>query len=104
MNGKLQHYYLASVTLLFMDGQNMVSYPMNVMSVTDSPKTTRKVLGLMQQQAQVNLFGKFPEIAKTGVMDVIINGISYLGEMTHEEFHAGFLDEAPKPEEPRPLE
>ena len=53
--------------------------------------------GRAQQQAQVRYFTEFDSEQKSNVVDVFIQGVSHLGEMTEAEFHGDF-DYPGKPE------
>ena len=54
-------------------------------------------LGRAQQQAQVRYFTEFDSEQKSNIVDVFIQGVSHLGEMSEAEFHGEF-DYPGKPE------
>lgn len=95
-----KHYWLASMEILFTDSEGVIgSRNVNALIITDNHRVARKDIGQAQQGAQVTFFrglqaNGLGEEALKGfkVRDVFMQAISYLGRMSHAEFHAGYDD------------
>ena len=83
-----KHYYLVHGSIVFTDkeNENPVKLDLNAILPTDTPNIDTKALGKAQQNLQLT-FHKKMEDETLQVVDVILNSISYLGCMTHEEFY-----------------
>lgn len=84
---KKAHYHLAATQLTFVDTESGMAREMgfNVVATTEDRLITIAVIDNIQKQAQM-LFRKQVEDPKIVVTDVLIQGISYLGHMTQEQF------------------
>ena len=84
-----KHYYLVHGSIVFTDKENKnpVKLDLNAILPTDTQNIDTKALGKAQQNLQLT-FHKKMEDPKLKVVDVILNSLSYLGCMTHEEFYA----------------
>ncbi|WP_290870392.1 hypothetical protein [Aquabacterium sp.] len=89
------HFYLIAGMVMFSVGKDedgqISSVPTNaVVRHTDGTKFPAAKLAKAQQNLHKTLIMKMPEEAKPliTVRDIIITNVSYLGEMTEEEFQA----------------
>lgn len=95
-----QHYFLLAAQVIYQKDKLERSRNFNILITSEHPFVNRAQLGRAQQQAQVRYFTEFDTDQKSTVVDVFIQSVSNLGEMTEAEFHAGF-DYPGKPE-PKP--
>lgn len=99
-----QHYFLLAAQVIYQKDKLERSRNFNILITSEHPFVNRAQLGRAQQQAQVRYFTEFDTEQKSTVVDVFIQSVSNLGEMTEAEFHAGF-DYPGKPQpEPVPAE
>ena len=92
-----QHYFLLAVQVIYQKDKLERSRNFNILIISDTKTVNRAQLGRAQQQAQVRYFTEFDSEQKSNVVDVFIQGVSHLGEMTEAEFHGDF-DYPGKPE------
>lgn len=80
-----KHFYLCSANVTFMPEEGAVSHAtLSTAIAADEPRVTVRELARAQQGVQISLFGKLGQ--EVQVLDVVIMSVSYLGEMTEEEF------------------
>ncbi len=86
---KTEHYHLITGEILCRakDGDNVQGVRLNAIITSDDGKLPVALIGRAQQALQMQFFKRMndPEIQ---VVDVVILGVSPLGEFTHEAFHA----------------
>ena len=92
-----QHYFLLAAQVIYQKDKLERSRNFNILITSNTKTVNRAQLGRAQQQAQVRYFTEFDSEQKSNVVDVFIQGISHLGEMTEAEFHGDF-DYPGKPE------
>ena len=92
-----KHYFLLAAQVIYQKDKLERSRNFNILIMSDTKTVNRAQLGRAQQQAQVRYFTEFDSEQKSNVVDVFIQGVSYLGEMTEAEFHGDF-DYPGKPE------
>ena len=92
-----KHYFLLAAQVIYQKDKLERSRNFNILITSDTKTVNRAQLGRAQQQAQVRYFTEFDSEQKSNVVDVFIQGVSYLGEMTEAEFHGEF-DYPGKPE------
>ena len=92
-----QHYFLLAAQVIYQKDKLERSRNFNILIMSDTKTVNRAQLGRAQQQAQVRYFTEFDSEQKSNVVDVFIQGVSHLGEMTEAEFHGEF-DYPGKPE------
>ena len=92
-----KHYFLLAAQVIYQKDKLERSRNFNILIVSDTKTVNRAQLGRAQQQAQVRYFTEFDSEQKSNVVDVFIQGVSHLGEMTEAEFHGDF-DYPGKPE------
>lgn len=99
-----KHYFLLAALVVYQRDKLERQKPLNVLIPSDTATVNRSQLGRAQQQAQVRFFTEFDRERKSEVVDVFVQSVSYLGEMTEKEFHAEFYIDpnAPEPVEPAP--
>lgn len=99
-----KHYFLLAALVVYQRDKLERQKPLNVLIPSDTATVNRSQLGRAQQQAQVRFFTEFDRERKSEVVDVFIQSVSYLGEMTEKEFHAEFYIDpnAPQQAEPAP--
>ena len=99
-----KHYFLLAALVVYQRDKLERQKPLNVLIPSDTATVNRGQLGRAQQQAQVRFFTEFDRERKSEVVDVFVQSVSYLGEMTEKEFHAEFYIDlnAPDPVEPAP--
>lgn len=99
-----KHYFLLATLVVYQRDKLERQKPLNVLIPSDTATVNRSQLGRAQQQAQVRFFTEFDRERKSEVVDVFVQSVSYLGEMTEKEFHAEFYIDpnAPEPVEPAP--
>lgn len=85
-----QHYFLLAAQVIYQKDKLERSRNFNILITSEHPFVNRAQLGRAQQQAQVRYFTEFDTEQKSTVVDVFIQSVSNLGEMTEAEFHAGF--------------
>lgn len=85
-----QHYFLLAAQLIYQKDKLERSRNFNILITSEHPFVNRAQLGRAQQQAQVRYFTEFDTEQKSTVVDVFIQSVSNLGEMTEAEFHTGF--------------
>ena len=95
-----QHYFLLAAQVIYQKDKLERSRNFNILITSNTKTVNRAQLGRAQQQAQVRYFTEFDSEQKSNVVDVFIQGVSHLGEMTEAEFHGDF-DYPGKPE-PKP--
>jgi hypothetical protein len=82
------HFHLAAGEILFHETGNDAaagSVRLNAMLVTQTANITASDIGRVQQALQLNFFQKTGDAAIT-IVDVVLLNLSYLGQMTQEEF------------------
>ena len=92
-----KHYFLLAAQVIYQKDKLERSRNFNILIMSDTKTVNRAQLGRAQQQAQVRYFTEFDSEQKSNVVDVFIQGVSYLGEMSEAEFHGEF-DYPGKPE------
>lgn len=99
-----KHYFLLAALVVYQRDKLERQKPLNVLIPSDTATVNRGQLGRAQQQAQVRFFTEFDRERKSEVVDVFVQSVSYLGEMTDKEFHAEFYidPDAPVQAEPAP--
>lgn len=99
-----KHYFLMAAVVIYHRESWERQKTLNVLLTSDTQTINRSQLGRAQQQAQVRFFTEFDKERKADVVDVFMQSVSYLGEMTDKEFHAEFYVDpnAPEPVEPAP--
>ena len=85
-----QHYFLLAAQVIYQKDKLERSRNFNILLTSEHPFVNRAQLGRAQQQAQVRYFTEIDTDQKSTVVDVFIQSVSHLGEMTEAEFHAGF--------------
>ena len=85
-----QHYFLLAAQVIYQKDKLERSRNFNILLTSEHPFVNRAQLGRAQQQAQIRYFTEFDTDQKSTVVDVFIQSVSHLGEMTEAEFHAGF--------------
>lgn len=85
-----QHYFLLAAQVIYQKDMLERSRNFNILITSNTKTVNRAQLGRAQQQAQVRYFTEFDSEQKSNVVDVFIQGISHLGEMTEAEFHGDF--------------
>ena len=85
-----KHYFLLAAQVIYQKDKLERSRNFNILIMSDTKTVNRAQLGRAQQQAQVRYFTEFDSEQKSNVVDVFIQGISHLGEMTEAEFHGDF--------------
>ena len=93
-----KHYFLLAAQVIYQKDKLERSRNFNILITSDTKTVNRAQLGRAQQQAQVRYFTEFDSEQKSNVVDVFIQGVSHLGEMTESEFHGDF-DYPGKPED-----
>lgn len=82
-----KHYFLVTSELVLLD-EDMVTTSitrLNAVIHGDSRQVNGRVLSKAQQAAQMNFYKQNGD-SKLKVVDVVMLNLSYLGEMTEEEF------------------
>ena len=92
-----KHYFLLAAQVIYQKDKLERSRNFNILITSDTKTVNRAQLGRAQQQTQVRYFTEFDSEQKSNVVDVFIQGVSHLGEMTEAEFHGDF-DYPGKPE------
>ena len=92
-----KHYFLLAAQVIYQKDKLERSRNFNILIMSDTKTVNRAQLGRAQQQSQVRYFTEFDSEQKSNVVDVFIQGVSHLGEMTEAEFHGDF-DYPGKPE------
>ena len=92
-----KHYFLLAAQVIYQKDKLERSRNFNILIMSDTKTVNRAQLGRAQQQSQVRYFTEFDSKQKSNVVDVFIQGVSYLGEMSEAEFHGEF-DYPGKPE------
>ena len=95
-----KHYFLLATQVIYQKDKLERSRNFNILIMSDTKTVNRAQLGRAQQQAQVRYFTEFDSKQKSNVVDVFIQGVSHLGEMTESEFHGDF--DYPSKPEPEP--
>jgi hypothetical protein len=93
-----KHYFLMAAVVVYQRESLERQKPLNVLMTSDTQTINRSQLGRAQQQAQVRFFTEFDKERKANVVDVFMQSVSYLGEMTEEEFHGEFYVDPDAPE------
>ena len=99
-----KHYFLLAALVVYQRDKLERQKPLNVLIPSDTATVNRSQLGRAQQQAQVRFFTEFDRERKSEVVDVFVQSVSYLGEMTDKEFHAEFYVDPNAPETGEPVE
>ena len=83
-----KHYHLVHGSIVFLDKESAapVKLDLNAILPTDTQNIDTKALGKAQQNLQLTFLKKM-EDPELKVVDVVLNSLSYLGCMTHEEFY-----------------
>ena len=92
-----KHYFLLAAQVIYQKDKLERSRNFNILIMSNTKTVNRAQLGRAQQQSQVRYFTEFDSEQKSNVVDVFIQGVSYLGEMSEAEFHGEF-DYPGKPE------
>ena len=92
-----KHYFLLAAQVIYQKDKLERSRNFNILITSNTKTVNRAQLGRAQQQAQVRYFTEFDSEQNSNVVDVFIQGVSHLGEMTEAEFHGDF-DYPGKPE------
>ena len=95
-----QHYFLLAAQVIYQKDKLERSRNFNILITSNTKTVNRAQFGRAQQQAQVRYFTEFDNEQKSNVVDVFIQGVSHLGEMTEAEFHGDF--DYPGKSEPEP--
>lgn len=95
-----KHYFLLAALVVYQRDKLERQKPLNILIPSDTATVNRSQLGRAQQQAQVRFFTEFDRERKSEVVDVFVQSVSYLGEMTEKEFHAEFYVDPNAPAEP----
>ena len=85
-----KHYFLLAAQVIYQKDKLERSRNFNILIMSDTKTVNRAQLGRAQQQAQVRYFTEFDSEQKSNVVDVFIQGVSHLGEMSEAEFHGEF--------------
>ena len=85
-----KHYFLLAAQVIYQKDKLERSRNFNILIMSDTKTVNRAQLGRAQQQAQVRYFTEFDSEQKSNVVDVFIQGVSHLGEMSEAEFHSEF--------------
>lgn len=102
-----KHYFLLATQVIYQKDKLERSRNFNILIMSDTKTVNRAQLGRAQQQAQVRYFTEFDSEQKSNVVDVFIQGVSHLGEMTEAEFHGDFAypgKPEPEPDTGNPVE
>jgi patatin-like phospholipase/acyl hydrolase len=91
-----KHYYLIAGLVMFTfkvegnDEPQVSSVPVNAIVRHDNTKFPAAKLAKAQQNMHAAFMMKMPEEARAGITvhDMVVQNVSYLGEMTEEEFQA----------------
>ena len=92
MNTQKRHYHLACALLVFQTKVNgelqdqINTLTLNTVLPTDEKNITAAHLGMTHQNLHMQLHQRM-EGVEVIVLDVVFNSLSYLGEMTQEEFY-----------------
>lgn len=97
-----KHYFLLAALVVYQRDKLERQKPLNVLIASDTATVNRSQLGRAQQQAQVRFFTEFDHERKSEVVDVFVQSVSYLGEMTEKEFHVEFYTDPNAPEAVEP--
>ena len=97
-----KHYFLLAALVVYQRDKLERQKPLNVLISSNTATVNRSLLGRAQQQAQVRFFTEFDREQKSEVVDVFVQSVSYLGEMTEKEFHAEFYIDPNAPEQAEP--
>lgn len=84
------NYFLLSALVIYQREKLERTRHFNILITSQTATVTRNQLGRAQQQAQVRFFTEFDKEQKSEIVDVFVQCISHLGEMTEAEFHEGF--------------
>ena len=85
-----KHYFLLAAQVIYQKDKLERSRNFNILIMSDTKTVNRAQLGRAQQQAQVRYFTEFDSEQNSNVVDVFIQGVSHLGEMSEAEFHGEF--------------
>ena len=85
-----KHYFLLAAQVIYQKDKLERSRNFNILITSDTKTVNRAQLGRAQQQAQVRDFTEFDSEQKSNIVDVFIQGVSHLGEMSEAEFHGEF--------------
>lgn len=95
------HYFMIAGAVYFVPEDDLEAPPtaadLNTISTTESRNFTARDLGQATQAMQIQLFKKAGE-QRIRVVDCLFTNISYLGEMTPEEFMPQGQNAEQKPE------
>lgn len=97
-----KHYFLLAALVVYQRDKLERQKPLNILITSETQTVNRSQLGRAQQQAQVRFFTEFDRERKTEVVDVFVQSVSYLGEMTEKEFHAEFYVDPDAPAQAEP--
>lgn len=82
-----KHYYMVAGEVVFRTKENEIgSNRLNALVVTSEQRFALQQINLAQQTLQRNFFNRQAEPVE--VIDVVLNGLMYLGLFTEQEFHA----------------
>lgn len=97
-----KHYFLLATLVVYQKDKLERQKPLNILIPSATATVNRSQLGRAQQQAQVRFFTEFDRERKSEVVDVFVQSVSYLGEMTEKEFHAEFYSDPNATEQAEP--
>jgi len=82
-----KHYYMVAGEIVFQTKENeMGSIRLNALVVTTEQKFAVRQINLAQQTLQMHFHKRHSDPVE--VIDVVMNGLMYLGLFTEQEFHA----------------
>jgi hypothetical protein len=82
-----KHFYLVAGEIVFKTKEGeMGSIRLNALVVTNEPKFAVHQINLAQQALQMHFHKRHTDPVE--VVDVVMNGLMYLGLFTDKEFHA----------------
>lgn len=87
-----KHHYLVTGEIHYGIEDNYHMSRLNAVVTHDEKKVPAKIIGRAQQTLQMNFFKRVEDPTKIKVEDVIIVGLTYLGEFTESEFVEGLQE------------
>lgn len=85
-----QHYYLVTGEIIFQPGENLPlnAIRLNAVAMTPDQKFPVHQIGRAQQALQMQFMQKIENDPEVKIDNVVIMGLTYLGQFTPEEFQA----------------
>lgn len=81
-----KHFFMVAGEVVFKTQENeMGSVRLNAMVLTNEQKFPLRYINLAQQTLQMNFFKRHSDPVE--ILDVVLNGLMYLGAFTEKEFH-----------------